>query len=314
MLDDYMDVARDAADWQRLGPACTVDVFTDHVTGQDALAERLAPYEIIVAERERTPFPAPLLERLPNLRLLVSTGPVNWSIDYAAAAARGIVVCGTEAIQDNTPELTWGLILGLCRRVVAEDRAIRAGRWQTAPGTGLRGKTLGLIGLGRVGAAVAEVGRAFGMEVVAWSANLTEARAREAGARRVDLDALLASSDVVSLHVVLGQRTRGLIGRRELALMRPTAVLINTARGPVVDEAALVEALETGRIAGAGLDVFDVEPLPPDHSFRRLDQVVATPHIGYVTAEQVRLFHRQAIEDIEAFLAGTPIRTLQAPP
>ncbi|MBI4185058.1 MAG: D-2-hydroxyacid dehydrogenase family protein [Proteobacteria bacterium] len=314
ILDDYLGVARSCADWSALEGRATIDAFTDHLADEDAVARRLAPYDIVVAERERTPFRRSLIERLPNLRLLIATGPVNWSIDYAAARDRGIVVCGTEAIQDNTPELTWGLILALFRRVAAEDRGVRAGRWQTGLGVGLKGKALGVIGLGRVGARVAAIGQAFEMEVLAWSRNLTPERAAASGASYATKEDLLRRADVVTIHVVLGPRTRGLIGARELALMKPTAYLVNTSRGPIVDERALIEALERGRLAGAGLDVFDIEPLPLDHPFRRIGSVVATPHIGYITAEQYRLFYGQAVENILAFLDGRPLRPLGPPP
>ncbi|OLC33943.1 MAG: hydroxyacid dehydrogenase [Candidatus Rokubacteria bacterium 13_1_40CM_4_69_5] len=314
ILDDYLDVARSCADWSVLEGRATTDVFADHLADEDAVARRLAPYDIVVAERERTPFRRSLIERLPRLRLLVATGPVNWSIDYAAASERGIVVCGTEALHDTTPELTWGLILALCRRVVAEDRGVRAGRWQTGLGIGLKDKALGVIGLGHAGAPVAAIGRAFAMEVLAWSQNLTAERAAAAGATLVTKEELLRRADVVTIHVVLGPRTRGLIGARELALMKPTAYLVNTSRGPIVEERALIEALEGGRLAGAGLDVFDVEPLPLDHPFRRIETVVATPHVGYITAEQYRLFYGQAVEGILAFLDGRPIRPLGPSP
>jgi phosphoglycerate dehydrogenase-like enzyme len=260
--------------------------------------------------RERTPFKASLLERLPRLRLLVTTGARNAAIDVAAARARGVVVCGTEGLPYPTAELTWALILALARHVPAEDRATRAGKWQTSLGVGLRGKTLGVLGLGRLGGQVARIGAAFGMELVAWSQNLTVERAAEFGARLVARDALLEQADVVTVHLVLGERTRGLLGARELGLMKRSAFLVNTSRGPVVDEAALIRALSTNSIAGAGLDVFDEEPLPPGHPFLVLPNTVLTPHLGYVTAETYRIFYSQALEDIQAYARGQPIRTV----
>ena len=312
VLDDYMNVALTVANWSPLREVATIDRFGDHLAEEDAVAERLKDYDIIVAERERTRFPRSLLERLPKLRLLIATGPVNWSIDYEAASESGIVVCGTDALMDATPELTWGLILALCRRVAHEDRAVREGRWQTALGVGLKDKVLGVIGLGTVGSRVAAIGKAFHMRVLAWSQNLTPARANAVGVESAAKDELLSRSDVVSVHVVLSDRTKGLIRKRELALMKPTAYLINTSRGPIVDERALGEALENGTLAGAGLDVFGVEPLPLDHPFRRLENVVVTPHIGYITAQQYELFYGQVVEDIEAFLKGEPMRILEA--
>lgn len=311
VLDDYMNAVAEAADWGQLRGAAEIDFFHDHLVEEDALVDRLAGYDIIVGERERTKFPRSLLERLPDLKLLVLTGPVNWSIDFAAARELGIVVCGTEALQDKTPEIAWGLILSLCRRVTAEDRATRAGKWQTGLGAGLNGNVLGVIGLGQVGAAVARIGMAFQMQIIAWSENLTKERAAEVGAELVSKDELLRRSDVVTLHVVLGERTRNLIQERDLARMKPTAYLVNTSRGPVVNEPALLQALENGTIAGAGLDVFNVEPLPADHPFRQLENLVITPHIGYITAEQFQLFYSQAVENIQAFLRGDPIRILE---
>ena len=261
--------------------------------------------------RERTAFPRALLERLPKLKLLVTTGMRNASIDVAAATARGIVVCGTAGLPYPTAELTWGLILALVRRIPAEDRATREGRWQISCGLGLNGKTLGVIGLGGLGSRVAKVGRAFEMGVIAWSQNLTEARAAEVGAKLVAKDELLARADVASIHLVLSDRTRGLIGARELSLMKRAAYLINTSRGPIVDESALVAAVRKGTIAGAGLDVYDDEPLAIDHPLRDLPNTVITPHLGYVTEEGYRIFYGQALEDVKAWLAGQPVRVLR---
>jgi phosphoglycerate dehydrogenase-like enzyme len=311
ILDDYQGVARRMADWASLPAGTEVVVFTDHLKEAGAVAARLADFDAVVAMRERTPFPRALLERLPRLRLLVTTGMRNASIDVAAAGERGIVVCGTAGLPYPTAELTWGLILALVRRIPIEDRATREGRWQVSCGLGLNGKILGVIGLGGLGSRVARIGRAFEMEVIAWSQNLTAARAAEVGATLVAKDELLARSDVVSIHLVLGDRSRGLLGARELALMKPTAYLINTSRGPIVNEAALVAAVRQGKIAGAGLDVYDEEPLPLDHPLRNLPNTVITPHLGYVTEEGYRIFYGQALEDVRAWLTGQPVRVLR---
>jgi phosphoglycerate dehydrogenase-like enzyme len=275
------------------------------------VSKRLADFDIVMALRERTPFTRTLLERLPKLKLLITAGMRNASIDMKAAAERGVLVCGTSGLPYPTAELAWGLILSLMRRIPAEDRATREGKWQTSLGLGLNGKTLGVLGLGTLGSRAALVGKAFEMEVLAWSQNLTAERAKEAGATLVPKDELLARSDIVSIHLVLGERTRGLIGAKELALMKRSAYLINTSRGPIVDEAALVRALGDGTIAGAGLDVFDEEPLPLDHPFRRLPNIVITPHLGYVTDETYRIFYGQALEDVKAYLDGAPVRVLR---
>ena len=277
------------------------------------MAERLKEFEIVVAMRERTPFPRSLLERLPGLRLLVTSGMRNASIDLEAASALGITVCGTGSLSYPTAELTWGLILALLRHIPEEDSATRAGRWQVSMGTGLRDKVLGVIGLGNLGSQVATVGKAFGMSVIAWSQNLTLERAASFGAALVDRDELLSGSDIVTIHLVLSERTRGLIGERELGLMKPAAYLVNTSRGPIVDEAALVEVLEKGRIAGAALDVFDQEPLPLEHALRRLKGTVITPHMGYVTKETYQVFFADVVDDILAFFNGEPMRVLAAP-
>jgi len=311
ILDDYQGVALRMADWGRLPAGTDVVVFPDHLSDPGAVAARLAEFDVVMAMRERTPFPHALLERLPRLRLLVTSGMRNAAIDLAAAAERGILVCGTGGLPYPTAELAWALILSLVRRVPAEDRATRAGHWQQTVGLGLNGKTLGVLGLGTLGSRVARVGRAFEMDVIAWSQNLTAQRAAEVGATLVGRDELLGRADLVTIHLVLGDRTRGLIGARELALMKPSAYLVNTSRGPIVDEAALVRALRDGTIAGAGLDVFDEEPLPLDHPLRRLPNTVITPHLGYVTEETYRIFFGQALEDVEAFLRGAPVRVLE---
>jgi phosphoglycerate dehydrogenase-like enzyme len=310
LLDDYQGVALGMADWKSLPTGTEVVIFKDHLADEDALAARLAGFDIIMALRERTPFPRTLLGQLPKLKLLITAGMRNASIDMQAAAARGVLVCGTSGLPYPTAELAWGLILSLVRRIPAEDRATREGRWQTSLGLGLNGKTLGVIGLGTLGSRVARVGRAFEMEVLVWSQNLTAERAAAADAMLVAKDDLLARSDVVSIHLVLGERTRRLIGARELGLMKRSAYLVNTSRGPIVDEGALIRALQDGTIAGAGLDVFDEEPLPRDHPFRRLPNIVITPHLGYVTEETYQIFYGQAVEDIKAYLDGTPLRVL----
>jgi len=314
ILDDYQGVARRMADWQSLPADTEVVVFRDHLIDLDQVAARLQEFEIVMAMRERTPFPRTLLARLPRLRLLVTAGMRNASIDLHAAAERGVVVCGTAGLPYPTAELTWGLILSLVRHIPAEDRATRAGRWQETLGVGLNGKTLGVLGLGTLGSRVARIGVAFEMTVLAWSQNLTPERARAVGATLVGKDELLGKADVVTIHLVLSERTRGLIGGRELALMKPSAYLVNTSRGPIVDEVALVGALRKGTIAGAGLDVFDDEPLPLDHPLRQLPTTVITPHLGYVTEETYRVFYGQALEDIRAYLAGEPVRVLQPEP
>jgi phosphoglycerate dehydrogenase-like enzyme len=310
VLDDYEGVALRVADWSPVLERVDVDVFSEHIDDEDELARRLAPYDIVVLMRERTPMPASLLERLPNLRLLASTGRKNASIDVVAARDRGITVCGTDSPSSAPGELTWALILGLARNLVVEAERMRRGGWQSSLGADLAGRTLGVIGLGRIGTQVAAVGNAFGMDVLAWSENLTVERAAEVGVRAVPLDRLLAEADVVTVHQVLSKRTRGLLGARELALMKPTALLVNTSRAPIVDTAALLAALEEGRIGGAGLDVFDEEPLPADHPLRTAPRTLLTPHIGYVTEEVFRTYYQGVVEDITAFLDGSPIRTL----
>lgn len=313
VLDDYQHVARGCADWDSL-KASEVTFFSDHVADHASLVRRLAPFEAIVAMRERTPFPAEVLATLPNLRLLVTTGSGNAAIDVDAARRRGITVCGTETAGSRhaTSELTWGLVIALARGISREDAAVRAGSWQVGLGIGLHGRVLGILGLGHLGIAVANYGKAFGMEVIAWSPNLTPERAAAAGVRHVDREAFFRQADVVSIHMKLAATTRGLVGARELGWMKPSAFLINTSRGPLVDEASLVAALRERRIAGAGLDTFDMEPLPTDHPFLALDNVVLTPHIGYVTEETYRAWYGQVVEDIAAFARGEPIRVIEA--
>jgi phosphoglycerate dehydrogenase-like enzyme len=308
ILDDYQGVALRMADWQSLHPAAQMQSFIDHVDDPDALAQRLHVFDGLVLMRERTPMPRTLLERLPNLRLIVTAGMRNAAIDVAAATERRIQVCGTDMLPYPTAELTWGLILALVRQIAREDRAVREGQWQTTLGLGLKGKTLGLLGLGRLGSQVAKIGQAFGMDVIAWSENLTAERAAAAGVALVDKAALFARADIVSIHVVLSARSRGIVGAGELQRMKPSAFLVNTSRGPVVDEAALIEALHRRRIAGAALDVFEPEPLASDHPLLALDNVIVTPHLGYVTEENYRLIYAHAVEDIRAFIDGKVLR------
>ncbi len=312
VLDDYQSVAMEMADWSVLPIGTEVRVFQDHLSDQDALVERLKGFDVIVSMRERTPFARGLLERLPGLKLLVTTGLRNASIDVQAASDLGIVVCGTRGLPYPTAELTWGLILALLRRIPQEDAATRAGGWQTGLGVGLRDKVLGVMGLGKLGSQVATLGLAFGMRVFTWSQNLTEQRASQYGATLVGKDELLSSADVLAIHLVLSERTQALVGERELGLMKSTAYLVNTSRGPIVDEGALVRALRQRTIAGAALDVFDQEPLPMNHPLRRLDNVVITPHIGYVTQETYRVFFDDTVEDVVSFLDGSPVRVIDS--
>jgi len=309
VLDDYQDIARELADWDSLG--AEVDVLTEHIADPDALVDRLAGCEVVVAMRERTPLPAEVLRRLPDLRLIVSLGgPRNPSIDLKATAELGIVVSHTGYLPHPTAEHTWALILAAMRGLPGEDRSLRTGGWQTTVGRSLQGATLGVVGLGRLGSRVARIGQAFGMRTIAWSTNLTEEKAAEHDVEAVSKERLLAESDVVTIHQVLSSRTRGLIGAAELAAMKPTAWLVNTSRGPIVDEAALIEALRQRRIGGAALDVYDTEPLPADHPLRDLPNTVLTPHVGYVVRDLYEVFYRDAVEDIAAYQAGEPIRVM----
>ncbi|MCH9050651.1 MAG: D-2-hydroxyacid dehydrogenase family protein [Proteobacteria bacterium] len=310
ILDDFQNVALEAADWSAVAERAEIAVFDDHLADPDAVAERLRDFDIVVIMRERTPFPAALIGNLPKLRLLVTTGMRNLAIDLDAATARGVVVSGTESVGYSPAELTWALILALMRDIPKEDRATREGRWQTALGRAINGRVLGVIGLGKIGARVAAVGKAFEMDVIAWSQNLTGERCAEVGVRQVGFEELLTTGDVITIHTVLSDRTRGLIGAGELAKMKPTATLVNTSRGPIIEEAALITALKGGTIAGAGLDVYDVEPLPRDHPLRDLENTVITPHLGYVTDDNYRVYFGHAVEDIGAYLDGGPVRVL----
>jgi phosphoglycerate dehydrogenase-like enzyme len=308
VLDDYQRVAHRFADWQSL--EAEVTFFHEHLADADAVVAALRDFHAVVAMRERTPFTAELFARLPKLRLLVTTGMGNAAIDLSAAAHHGVTVCGTQSPSSATPELTWGLILSLVRHIPAESTGMREGKWQHTVGADLSGQTLGVVGLGRLGSRVAAVGGAFGMRVLAWSSNLDPVTARRHGAEPVSKQALFAQADVVTVHYKLGERSTGLIGREELSWMKPTAYLVNTSRGALIDTGALVEALHEGRIAGAGLDVYDREPLPADDPLRTAPRTVLTPHIGYVTEGTYRIFYGQAAEDVAAYLAGTPLRTL----
>jgi phosphoglycerate dehydrogenase-like enzyme len=302
ILDDYQNVALSMADWSEVAARADITVFADHLADQDAVVERLTPFDVVCVMRERTPLLRNVIERLPRLKMIASTGPFNASIDVAAAKERGIYVSTTGGYIESTVELTWALILASARRIVDETLSVRGGGWQTSVGYQLGGKVLGVLGLGRSGSRVARVGTAFGMDVIAWSTNLTPDAAEQAGATYVARDELFSRADVLTVHLVLSERTRGLVGAAELGLMKPTALLINTSRGPIVDEGALVDALRAGRLAGAGLDVFDTEPLPADHPLRFLDTVVATPHIGYVADRVYRTFYGEAATKIAAWL------------
>ncbi|WP_030251889.1 D-2-hydroxyacid dehydrogenase family protein [Streptomyces violens] len=312
VLDDYQGVALSMADWSTVAGDVDVRVVREYIGDRKRLAEAVGDCEILVVMRERTPFPEELFARLPRLRLLITSGMRNAAIDLAAAARHGVTVCGTASNSEPPVELTWALLLGLARGLVRENTALReGGPWQSTVGADLYGRRLGLLGLGKTGTRVAAVGQAFGMDVVAWSENLTDERARAAGVRRLaSKEELLESSDFVSVHLVLGDRTRGLLGAAELRRMRPTAYLVNTSRAAIVDQDALAEALRGGWIAGAGVDVFDEEPLPAGHPYRSLPNLLATPHLGYVTRRNYEGYFQQAVEDIAAFVAGAPVRQL----
>ncbi|NTX66876.1 D-2-hydroxyacid dehydrogenase family protein [Myxococcus sp. CA051A] len=312
VLDDYLEVARASTDWSRLPVGAEPRFFREPLAGEDAVAEALQEFDVIVAMRERTAFPASLITRLPRLRLLVTTGMRNAAIDVEACRRQCITVCGTGAVGAPAAELTWALILALLKRIPDEASSLRAGGWQTGLTETVSGKRLGVVGLGKLGTQVARVGLAFGMEVVAWSPGLTAERAEAAGARLVDKATLFASSDVVTLHLVLGERTQGVVGPTELGAMKRSAYLVNTSRAGLVDEQSLVSALREGRIAGAGLDVFSVEPLPREHPLRSLPNTVLTPHLGYVTRENYAVYYRDAVEDILAWSQGSLVRLLGA--
>ncbi len=310
VLDDYQQVALKMADWSAVAARCDITVFDRHLGDEDAVARALEGFEIVCVMRERTPFTRELLQRLPSLSLLVTTGARNDSIDIAAASELGVLVCGTGAPGHAASELTWALLLALAKRIVVEERALREQRWQTGLGLDLKGRTLGILGLGRHGSNLARYGAAFGMPVIAWSQNLTSERAAECGATLVGREQLFRDADVLTVHLKLSERTRGLVGAAELALMKPTALLLNTSRGPIVDEAALIDALREGRIAGAGLDVYDVEPLPADHPLRDCPNTVLMPHVGYVTEETYRMFFADTVKAVLGYLDGKPVRVI----
>lgn len=313
ILNDYQGAALQSADWTVLPPEAEIEVFREALPEDETRrAAALQPFEVICLMRERTAFPASLLERLPNLKLLNTTAMGNRQIDMARARELGITVCGTRGAGNGTAELTWGLIIGLARNIYQEGAAMRRGAWQETVGSDLIGHTLGLLGLGNIGARVAKVARAFDMEVIAWSQNLTEERAREAGVQLVSKEELFRRSDYLSIHLVLGDRSRGIVQAEDLALMKPTAYLINTSRGPLVDEAALLETLRARRIAGAGLDVYDTEPLPADHPLLTLDNVLLTPHLGFVTKDAYARFYGDTVENVAAYMKGEPVRVLNA--
>jgi phosphoglycerate dehydrogenase-like enzyme len=302
ILDDYQNVAMDMADWSKVVERADITVFTDHVADLDGLVDRLARFDVVFVMRERTPLSRSIIERLPNLKLIASTGPFNASIDIAAANEHGVHVTNTGGTVASTVELTWALILAASRNIVAEVVAVQEGKWQTSVGRELAGQVLGVLGLGRIGARVARIGVAFGMEVIAWSQNLTSAAAAELGATRVTKDELFGKSDVLSIHLKLSERSRTLVGAAELAMMKPNALLVNTSRGPIVDEPALIDALRARQLGGAALDVFDTEPLPAEHPLRTLDNVIATPHIGYVADHGYRIFFGDAVAAISGWL------------
>jgi phosphoglycerate dehydrogenase-like enzyme len=312
VLDDYQNVARDMADWSGLEANHEVTFFHDIYEGLDGFAKRLESFDILCIMRERSPIRRDLIERLPNAKLFVTAGMRNAAIDLDACKERGIPVVGTANSAQATPELAWGMMLSLARNITTENARMREGSWITTLGTDLQGKTLGIVGLGRLGTKMAQVAKAFDMNVIAWSHNLTDEKAAEAGAVRVTKAALFAEADFITIHYKLGERSRGLVGAEELALMKPTAYLVNTSRGPIVDTTALIAALTEGRIAGAGIDVYDAEPLAPDHPIRNCPRTLLTPHLGYVTDGCYRNFYEQIVEDIEAWLAGSPIRVLSA--
>jgi phosphoglycerate dehydrogenase-like enzyme len=302
ILDDYQSVAVESADWSVLRDRADISVFQNHLADPQAVIERLLPFDILCVMRERTPLPRSIIERLPNLKLIASTGPLNASIDVAAAGDHGIAVVHTGYSSDPTIELTWALILASARNIVTECNSVRAGGWQQTVGTSLRGTTLGILGLGRIGSQVARIGSAFGMTMVAWSQNMTSETATAAGTSLVSKEQLFEQADILTIHLVLSGRTRGLVGSSELGRMKPTARLINASRGPIVDEQALIGALRNRQIAGAALDVFDIEPLPPSHPFRTLDNVLATPHIGYVSHGLYKTFFEDTVSNVRKWL------------
>jgi phosphoglycerate dehydrogenase-like enzyme len=304
VLDDYQNVALESADWSVLRDRANIVVFQNHLADPDAVIERLLPFDVVCVMRERTPLPRKVIERLPNLKLIASTGSVNASIDVAAAGDHGIAVVHTGYSSDPTVEFTWALILACARHIVTESNSVRSGGWQQTVGMDLRGKTLGVLGLANVGSQVARIGTAFGMKLIAWSQNMTPEAAKAASAILVSKDQLFEQADILTIHLVLSSRTRGLIGTAELEKMKPTAWLINASRGPIVEEQALITALQNKRLAGAAIDVFDIEPLPPSHPFRMLDNVLATPHIGYVSQGLYKTFYEDIVSNVRKWLGA----------
>jgi phosphoglycerate dehydrogenase-like enzyme len=311
ILDDYQNVAMKFADWSEISKDVDIKVFNAPLDGPDAVIKALQGFAIVVGMRERTPFPRKVIEALPNLKLLITTGARNNSFDVKACAERGVTVCGTGAAGSPTTGIAFGLMLELTRRIGSENARLKAGEpWQVTIGRDLEGLTLGILGLGKLGQRSATVGKAFGMRTIAWSQNLTEDKAKAAGADPVSKEDLFRNADFITIHLVLSDRSRGLVGAKELGLMKKTSYLINTSRGPIVDEKALIAALQNNAIAGAGLDVFDVEPLPLNHPFRKMDNVVITPHLGYVSEQNYRKYFPDIVEDIRAWLDGKPVRVI----
>jgi phosphoglycerate dehydrogenase-like enzyme len=316
ILDDYAHLALQLADWSPLEGRCLIEVFDKPMGGDHSAIQKLARFDIICHVRERMAMPATIIDQLPNLKFMTITGREHRTLDVAAAARRGVIISGSSgrgSARNGTPELAWGLALCVARQISLEDRLMRSGGWQHTAGMVLNEKTLGLLGLGVTGKRMAQYGVAFGMEVIAWSQNLTTETAASAGVTRVEKEELLRRSDVLSIHLVLGDRSRGLVGAEQLALMKPTSILINTSRGPIVDEAALISALSKKQIRGAGLDVYNLEPLPDDSPLRKLDNVVLTPHLGYASEDGLRIFYEDTVEAIIAFLDGKPIRVVEPP-
>jgi D-3-phosphoglycerate dehydrogenase len=313
ILDDYQNIALKMADWSKVENDLDIKVFNQHLGGPDEVVKALQGYSIVSAMRERTGFPRAVIEKLPDLKLLMTTGARNASIDIAACTERGVVVCGTPSVGNPTSGIAIGLMLELTRRIGYECNRMKSGMpWQTTIGPDLGDMTLGVLGLGKLGARTSQIAKAFGMKVVAWSQNLTPERCKEVGADHVSKEDLFRQSDFITIHLVLSQRSRGLVGAKEFALMKPTAYIVNTSRGPIIDEAAMLAALRDNKIAGAGLDVFDVEPLPLDHPFRKMDNVVLTPHLGYVSSQNYRAYFAGVVDDIRAFLDGKPVRVMTA--
>jgi D-3-phosphoglycerate dehydrogenase len=312
ILDDYQNVVLNVTDWSKVAGDLDIKVFNEHLGGPDNVVKALQGFDIVCAMRERTPFPRAVIEKLPDLKLLITTGLRNASIDVAAAKERGVVVCGTPSVGNPTSGIAIGLMLELTRRIGYENTRMKAGvPWQSTIGMDLDGLTLGVLGLGKLGTRTANIAKAFGMKVIAWSQNLTPEKCKEAGVEYVSKEDLFRQADFITIHVVLSQRSRGLVGAKEIALMKPSAYIINTSRGPIIDEAAMLAALRDKKIGGAGLDTFDVEPLPVDHPLRKLDNVVLTPHLGYVATQNYRAYFAGVVDDIRAFIDGKPVRVME---